>query len=113
MKVFYTATNVVSGSDYPTSNLYFHEIWNVKLMLQKEDSNEKPVVKSMVHAMQEKFNKYWSKSYLTTCILVILDPRFKYEYIEFRLKKAVGNAAKEPLCKIKNAIRGLFDEYSA
>lgn len=82
-------------------------------MLQKEDSNEKPVVKSMVHAMQEKFNKYWSKSYLTTCILVILDPRFKYEYIEFRLKKAVGNAAKEPLCKIKNAIRGLFDEYSA
>jgi hypothetical protein len=31
LKVFFDATVVVSGSFYPTTNLHFHEIWEVKL----------------------------------------------------------------------------------
>lgn len=35
LKVFYDATNVVSGTKYPTANLHFHEIWKVKLTLDR------------------------------------------------------------------------------
>ena len=83
LKVFHTATQVVSGSTYPTSNLYFHQVWNVKILLEKEASRKDVVIKSMVEAMQEKFDKYWIESYLANCIPVILDPRFKYGFIEF------------------------------
>lgn len=48
LKVLYDATMVVSGSLYPTSNLYFHEMWKIKLVLDKERSNNDTEVASMV-----------------------------------------------------------------
>jgi malate synthase len=27
LKVFYDATMLISGTSYPTANLYFHEMW--------------------------------------------------------------------------------------
>jgi len=30
LRVFYTATNTLSGSNYPTSHLYFYQLWNIK-----------------------------------------------------------------------------------
>lgn len=112
LKVFYTATQVVSGSSYPTSNLYFHEIWNVKILLEKEASVKDQVIQSMVKAMQEKFNKYWTESYVANSIPVIFDPRFKYGFIEFRLEQAYGSDVGDHLGKVKAALDSLFKEYS-
>lgn len=67
----------------------------------------------MVKEMQEKFDKYWKESYLTNCLPVILDPRYKYDYIEFRLKIAFGGHAEKYLDEVHEAIRVLFDEYAA
>ncbi|TVU23008.1 hypothetical protein EJB05_32734 [Eragrostis curvula] len=36
LKSFYEATKVVSGSSYPTANLAFHELWKIKLAMDKE-----------------------------------------------------------------------------
>jgi hypothetical protein len=36
VKVFYEATDVMSGTKYPAANLYLHEIWKVKLTLDHE-----------------------------------------------------------------------------
>jgi hypothetical protein len=36
LKVFRDATEVISGTKYPTSNLYFHHMWKIKLVLEKE-----------------------------------------------------------------------------
>ena len=83
-------TNVVSSSKYPTSNLYFHEIWSVNEVLDKETSSQNPTIASMVTEMKMKFEKYWKISY-SNCILVILDPRFKFGFVEFRLNKAFGD----------------------
>lgn len=41
LKVFYDATNVISATKYPTSNLYFHKIWQVMQTLENELSEEK------------------------------------------------------------------------
>jgi hypothetical protein len=37
LMVFRKATKTVSGSKYPTSNLYFHEIWDIKQVLDEEE----------------------------------------------------------------------------
>ena len=42
--------------------------------------------------MKTKFEKYWKISY-SNCILVILDPRFKFGFVEFRLNKTFGDIA--------------------
>jgi hypothetical protein len=119
LKVFHEATEVVAGSTYPTANLYFHEVWNLKLLLEREAARkDEPtrkdgVINSMVENMQEKFDKYWVESYLSNCIPVILDPRFKKEFIEFRLKQAFGSNATEHVSKVEATLNGLFKEYSS
>ena len=85
-------TNVVSDSKYSTSNLYFHKIWSVKKVLDKKTSSQNQIIAFVVTEMKTKFEKYWKISY-SNCILVILDPRFKFGFVEFRLNKTFGDIA--------------------
>ena len=39
LKSFHTITNLISGSSYPTSNLYFGEIWRIELLLTSNLAN--------------------------------------------------------------------------
>lgn len=113
LKVFKKATELVSGSKYPTSNLYFHEIWSIRQVLAREETSANPTIAAMVREMKTKFEKYWIISYLTNCIPVILDPRFKFGFIEFRLKQVYGNHASIHIDKVDKAIRSLFSGYSS
>ena len=113
LKVFYEATTIISGSSYSTSNLYFHEMWKIKSTLQKEASQVDPDIGKMVMGMQKKFNKYWLKSYKTLAIPVILDPRFKLKFIEFRLNQAFYSDAQLCIDEGSKLFRLLFDEYVA
>ncbi|KAK1601110.1 hypothetical protein QYE76_007613 [Lolium multiflorum] len=111
LKVFYDATMVISGTTYPTSNLYFHEMWKVKHTLHNEATNAD--LGPMVAAMELKFNKYWYSSYLNLAIPVLLDPRFKLKYVEFRLKQAFVNDPQPRIDKVKRTFKNLFNEYFA
>ncbi|XP_071677406.1 uncharacterized protein [Lolium perenne] len=112
LKVFFEATKVVSGCSYPTSNRYFHEMWGIKLLLEKHANNKEKVIASMVSEMQKKFNKYWKESYLANCIPVILDPRYKFEFVKFRIRQAFGDNAAEHLEKVDMTMKSLFKDYS-
>jgi hypothetical protein len=85
LKLFSDATELLSGSKYPTSNLYFDQIWQIKLLLIKESTNSNVLIGAMIYEMTEKFQKYWDLSYLQICVPVVLDPRFKLGYLRFRL----------------------------
>jgi hypothetical protein len=52
LQTFYVATKVVSGLSDPTWNQYFHEIWNVKVLLNKHVKNKNKFIASMVAVMQ-------------------------------------------------------------
>ena len=54
-KPFYDATNLISGSLYPTAHLYYHVLWKVKEKTEKESSNEDYSIAAMAVKMQEKF----------------------------------------------------------
>ncbi|XP_066348195.1 zinc finger BED domain-containing protein RICESLEEPER 2-like isoform X1 [Miscanthus floridulus] len=111
LRTFYRVIEVISTSSSPTANMYFNEIWKVRTVLQEEASSEHAEITVMVTEMQETFNEYWQNSYLWFCIPVILDPRFKFSFIEFRLKRAFGLQSASYLSDIHETLQELFNEY--
>ena len=67
-------------------------MWSVKKVLDKKTSSQNQIIVFMVTKMKMKFEKYWKISY-SNCIPVILDHRFKFEFVEFRLNKTFGDIA--------------------
>jgi hypothetical protein len=52
LQIFFVETKVMLGTNYPTSNIYFHEIWNVKVLLDRQGKNKNVIIASMVYQMQ-------------------------------------------------------------
>jgi hypothetical protein len=100
LEVFLDATMVVSGILYPTAHLYFHELWKIQLTLEREARHGDIVNKSMVGAMKKKFMKYCKLSYLTICLPVILDPRYKFKFLELCLNSGFGSEAAKYLSEV-------------
>ena len=50
-------TNFISGSDYPTSNMYLIEVFRVKETLDKGAHSKTDFIRTMVTKMKEKFAK--------------------------------------------------------
>ncbi|GAB4833632.1 hypothetical protein Ancab_039952 [Ancistrocladus abbreviatus] len=113
LECFYDLTMHVSGSLYVTSNTYFDEISNVCCILKQwcDDLS----FNSMASKMMEKFESYWGnpeKINMLMFIAVVLDPRYKYEYVEFGIHQIYeAEKAKIVNAKLKKALCGLFEEY--
>ena len=58
LQVFWTATHVISGSDYLTANLYLSKVCRVKVLLDSKVDDEDNFVRSIVQRMKVKFDKY-------------------------------------------------------
>ncbi|XP_010905610.1 zinc finger BED domain-containing protein RICESLEEPER 2-like [Elaeis guineensis] len=75
LKVFNIATHVISGSDYPTANLYLTKIYRVKEVIDNAAMNGNNFMRHMALSMKEKFDKYWGQCNLVMAIACVLDPR--------------------------------------
>lgn len=111
LRAFYRAVEVIFSPVCPTANMYFNELWKVRTALQEEASTDHTELANMVWEMQEAFNEYWQNSYVWLSIPVVLDPRFKITFIEFRLKRAFGTDAEKYVSAVRDTIRDLFHEY--
>ncbi|KAL4569983.1 hypothetical protein LXL04_025632 [Taraxacum kok-saghyz] len=92
LKVFKVCTNIISGSDYPTANLYLIEVFRVKQTLDKCSLSENDFIRDMVSKMKEKFDKYWGECHLVMAIASVLDPRFKMKLVEFSFPTLYENS---------------------
>ncbi|XP_027114057.1 zinc finger BED domain-containing protein RICESLEEPER 2 isoform X1 [Coffea arabica] len=110
LQVFYEATNAFSGSKYPTSNLYFPQVFKIQLKLSEECKSSDDFMKRIGSQMFVKFNKYWSEFNLLLAIAVVFDPRYKFQFIEFSYNKLYGPGSNE-LVKIRNALFDVYNEY--
>ena len=79
LEAFNSKTNIVFGSEYPTSNLFLNEVYRIKVLLDKrfQDPNEDKFVHDMVGCMKQNIDKYWGECNLMMPIGAILDPRCK------------------------------------
>jgi hypothetical protein len=111
LKTFYSATNVISGSLYPTANLYFHEIWEVKIALDNQVPEANVELCETIQYMQEVQNVL-ELTWLQISFPVIVDPRFKFDFVEFHLKKAYWTVGESKVASLKKALLDLHKDYS-
>ena len=54
---FYEITNMISATCYPTSNLYFLQVWTIQTHLLESLKDEDEVIRDMAERMLVKFDK--------------------------------------------------------
>ncbi|XP_022003077.1 zinc finger BED domain-containing protein RICESLEEPER 2-like [Helianthus annuus] len=86
LALFNEATKIISGSEYPTSNLFLVELYGIKEALDKVALDENDCMRGMASEMKKKFDKYWGSTNLLISVAAILDPRYKMELINLSFK---------------------------
>ncbi|XP_042030008.1 zinc finger BED domain-containing protein RICESLEEPER 2-like [Salvia splendens] len=88
LRIFYEATNRISGSLYVTSNLFLHEIYKVHALLKAFIEGDDFELSIMAKKMKEKFDKYWGnprKMNKLIFMVVVVDPRYKLKLVKLVL----------------------------
>nr|GEV18723.1 hypothetical protein [Tanacetum cinerariifolium] len=113
LEAFDACTNIISGSDYPTSNLYFGEVQYIKQVLDMQFNDERGWLRKMVTKMKEKFDKYWNESNMLMYIGSILDPRCKFTMLELYFKDLYdANEIQKKNLELKKILREIHAEYA-
>ncbi|XP_021739123.1 zinc finger BED domain-containing protein RICESLEEPER 1-like [Chenopodium quinoa] len=116
LKVFHDVTLAFSGTKYPTSNLYFHRVLQVRLLLQNEMKSSDLFMQKMACKMYEKFGKYWSEFSTFMAAAVVLDPRYKLQCVNWGYMRIYGQHSVEyelEFSKVKDALRRLYEAYAS
>ncbi|KAL0283083.1 UNVERIFIED_CONTAM: Zinc finger BED domain-containing protein RICESLEEPER 2, partial [Sesamum angustifolium] len=95
LEVFWDATHIISGSDYPTSNLFLNAVSLVKVLLDEKSLDNDGFIRDMVERMKIKFDKYWGETNLLMSIAAVLDPRCKMKALEFCFPKLYSSEKVE------------------
>ncbi|XP_022865255.1 zinc finger BED domain-containing protein RICESLEEPER 2-like [Olea europaea var. sylvestris] len=111
LEIFYEATELFSGTKYPTANLYFPNICDIKLAIRDWSTSSCDEVKWMASSMKEKFDKYWSGMHEILAVATILDPRYKMKLVEYYFPLIFGDEAQEEAEKIRTFCHKLLKEY--
>ncbi|KAK9668237.1 hypothetical protein RND81_13G043600 [Saponaria officinalis] len=114
LNMFSEATHDFSGTKYPTANVYFTIVCDIRYALNEWLQSTDPLIQRMASIMLEKYNKYWSDVNTLLAVAVVLDPRYKmavvfYYYNEFYKGFEVDFEVE----KVKDLLRELVSEYSS
>lgn len=113
LKKFFDLTELLSGTQYSTANLFYKGFCEIKDLIDQWCVHEKFVIRRMVVAMSEKFEKYWKVSNIALAVACFLDPRYKKILIEFYMKKFHGDSYKVHVDDFVRVIRKLYQFYSS
>ncbi|KHN10510.1 Putative AC transposase, partial [Glycine soja] len=113
LEVFNVATHIISGSEYPTANLYLLEVWRVKQVIDNALEDTTFFMREMAGSMKVKFDKYWGECNMLMSIASVLDPRCKFHVVNicFPLIYKSEEISKENIEKVRNSLQQLYDEY--
>ncbi|XP_021722397.1 zinc finger BED domain-containing protein RICESLEEPER 2-like [Chenopodium quinoa] len=107
LQAFYDLTLHVSGSLYVTSKLFTHKLVSVAVLLKDLVSSDDLDMCLMACRMKEKYEKYWGdpeKINLLIFIVVVLDPRYKLDYVEWMITEIY-----DPIVASKLVSEGSFE----
>lgn len=112
LEIFYKATKLFSGKNYPTSNLFFSEICDIKLRLHEWLESDTWEISLMAQKMMEKFDKYWSSINGLLAIAAILDPRLKLDCVQFYFSLIYGESgAEREVERVSELLINMLIEY--
>ncbi|KAK4435056.1 Zinc finger BED domain-containing protein RICESLEEPER 1, partial [Sesamum alatum] len=106
MEIFWDATHIISGSDYPTSNL-------VKVLLDEKSLDSDGFIRDLVEKIKIKFDKYYGETNLLMSIAAILDPRCKMKTLEFYFPQLYSSEkVKREISFVGKVLHELSSEYT-
>ena len=112
LKTMAGATTAFSASTYPTANVFYPYIIQVKIALKEAQQSGDGYVMSMADAMLDKFDKYWEETNNVMIIATILDPRFKMRYIRWCFAKIYGSLRfQREIEDIDKELERLYKKY--
>ncbi|XP_024026800.1 zinc finger BED domain-containing protein RICESLEEPER 2-like [Morus notabilis] len=116
MKTFYDITLKFSATLNVTSNSYFHELCEMQKQLSELRKQDDSMLSSMAVSMKKKYDKYWGNveniNYLLS-VAVVLDPRYKMDYLTYCFSIVYDSCTSETLTKnVKDTMYRLHDVYS-
>ena len=112
LSIFEEVTNVISGSEYPTVNIFLLEDWKIKEVLNEKSLDENDYISAMACKMKLKFDKYWGECNFVMAIAAVLDPRFKMTLINFSFPKIYqGFEVARNIDCVHDALYQLYNEY--
>ncbi|XP_037462368.1 zinc finger BED domain-containing protein DAYSLEEPER-like [Triticum dicoccoides] len=113
LKTFYKVTCTLSGTKYPTSNLYFQCVFLVQSCVLKAFSEGHEFMAPMLVPMKEKFDKYWADYNVFLSCAAVLDPRCKLGFVSYCYGKLYApDEAQRRMHEVKKTLESLFAEYS-
>lgn len=112
--IFHEITNMISGSEYPTANIFLVELYRLKELLNEKELDTSDHIRAMALSMAAKFDKYWGESNILISLAAILDPRYKMVLINHAFPVIYGEtSAPMYIDAIKKILYDLYDEYVA
>lgn len=112
LALFYAITNLFSGSKYPTTNMYFPLVVTAYLKMKDEVDGFDECMSSMVVVMLEKFQKYWDDFNKLLAMAIIMDPRYKFHFVDWSYKMIYGvDMGKAKVEELRGVLKSLFDHY--
>ena len=111
LELFYSVIELFSGRKYPTTNLYFTLVCELKITLNEWSLSSNEMRSRMAESMLAKLNSIWANINVVMVVSAILDPRYKMKLLEFYYSNIYGNNSDLEIEKIKNLCYELLDEY--
>ncbi|KAG7582285.1 HAT C-terminal dimerization domain [Arabidopsis suecica] len=110
--IYKVAKELFEG-EYSTSNVFFHLLAELKVMLNQELANaDSDYFLSKAKQILERFDKYWNNMFLVLATASVLDPRFKMKYLEFYCSKKEVNVEGSKAATVLDYLRNLFARYA-
>ena len=108
LKPFNDITTLFSRTDYPTANLYFQGVSRIELLEEMESQDS--FISNMAEQMKVKFDKYWDCYSVMLACAIVLDPRYKLDYVDYIFKKIepIEHIAEMKVESIETTLYKLF-----
>ncbi|XP_058212027.1 zinc finger BED domain-containing protein RICESLEEPER 2-like [Rhododendron vialii] len=102
LKLFYDATKKFSASLFVTSNVFFHELFEVETHIDESILSGDSFMSKIAIEMKRKFQTYWGdveKFNSLLYVAVALDPQYKLRLVKFCYTRSKGKAVGEKMEK--------------
>lgn len=112
LEVFHEAVVSLSSTNSPSANRAYLNMKKIERHLSKAEHYENNHSITIICPMANAFQKYWGTIQEFSEMASVLDPRLKFQYLEFSLLKQHGaDVAEEKLGSIKNRLYTIFQTY--
>uniref|UniRef100_A0A0R0KPL8 HAT C-terminal dimerisation domain-containing protein n=1 Tax=Glycine max TaxID=3847 RepID=A0A0R0KPL8_SOYBN len=113
LRPFFQITELISGSSYPMSNLYFMQVWKIECLLLQNLSNEDELIRTMTIHMKTKFDKYWRDYSNVLSFRCILDPHCRIKLLKYCYSKLGLDpiSCQAKLKIVEHKLYTLYNEY--